>query len=107
MIKPVAPPYAPETQAALDKWMGGAPMEPLALFRVLLRHPRLADKMRPLGSLLLARLGLPPRGIARAVRARRLLSPDLVRGECGAGGARAVGGAVYWQVALSERNAGL
>jgi alkylhydroperoxidase family enzyme len=61
-IEPIEPPYSPETQAALARWMGAAPMEPLALFRVLLRHPRLAEKMWPLGSALLGRrLTLPPR----------------------------------------------
>ena len=61
-IKPLEPPYAPETADALAKWMPpGTGMPPLALFRTLARHPMLRDRMRPLGSGLLAKGTLPPR----------------------------------------------
>jgi 4-carboxymuconolactone decarboxylase len=50
-IEPLQPPYDPETEAQLAKWMPpGAPIEPLALFRTLFVHPQLAARMRPLGA---------------------------------------------------------
>ena len=58
-IAPLAPPYPPEVEASLRKWMPpGAAVEPLALFRVLQRHPALAERMRPLGALLLGKTSL-------------------------------------------------
>jgi 4-carboxymuconolactone decarboxylase len=61
-IPPLEAPYAPEVEAALAKWMPpGSPVPPLALFRVIARHPMLRDRMRPLGSGLLAHGELPPR----------------------------------------------
>ncbi|HEX6838501.1 MAG TPA: carboxymuconolactone decarboxylase family protein [Polyangia bacterium] len=58
-IAPVAPPYPPDVAASLGKWMPpGAAVEPLALFRVLQRHPALAERMRPLGAFLLGKTSL-------------------------------------------------
>ncbi|GCD94628.1 carboxymuconolactone decarboxylase family protein [Embleya hyalina] len=59
-ITPLSPPYAPETEASLARWMGAAGgREPLALFRVLEHHPDLASRMRVLGSGLLGHGTLP------------------------------------------------
>jgi alkylhydroperoxidase family enzyme len=53
-IAPLAPPYEPDTDAMLRKWMPpGSALEPLKLFRTLARHPELASRMRPLGSAIL------------------------------------------------------
>lgn len=61
-IDPLRPPYDPETEAQLQKWMPpGAPVEPLALFRTLFVHPELAARMRPLGAGLLGHGLLEPR----------------------------------------------
>jgi 4-carboxymuconolactone decarboxylase len=61
-IAPLAPPYPPEIADALGRWMPrGSPVPPLGLFRTLLRHPALADRLRPLGGFLLGRGTLPPR----------------------------------------------
>ncbi|MFB4303031.1 carboxymuconolactone decarboxylase family protein [Actinomadura sp. NTSP31] len=61
-IAPLEPPYAPEIDQALRKWMPpGAAHEPLALFRVLHRNPELASRMRVLGAGLLAHGRLPAR----------------------------------------------
>ena len=61
-ILPLEPPYAPDVAEALAKWMpAGFALPPLALFRTIARHPMLRDRMRPLGSGLLARGSLPPR----------------------------------------------
>lgn len=61
-IAPLDPPYAPNTAEVLAKWMPpGSPVPPLGLFRTLARHPMLAERMRPLGSGLLAKGSLPPR----------------------------------------------
>jgi len=50
-IAPLAPPYQPDTEAALLKWMPpGSPIEPLQLFRTLVLHDTLASRMRPLGA---------------------------------------------------------
>jgi alkylhydroperoxidase family enzyme len=50
-IAPLQPPYEPETEAMLRRWMPpGAAMEPLALFRTLAVHGELMSRMRPLGS---------------------------------------------------------
>jgi hypothetical protein len=59
-IAPVEPPYPPELDAMLRKWMPpGSPVEPLRLFRTLGVHPELAARMRPLGAGLLGH-GLVP-----------------------------------------------
>jgi 4-carboxymuconolactone decarboxylase len=61
-IPPLHPPYAPEIDAALRKWMPpGAAMEPLKLFRTLNIHGELAARMRPLGAGILAHGHLEPR----------------------------------------------
>src|SRR6266480_1699436 len=50
-IAPLEPPYEPEIEAALRKWMpAGAETEPLKLFRTLTVHDELAARMRPLGA---------------------------------------------------------
>src|SRR5581483_11214873 len=61
-IAPLEPPYDPETEAMLRKWMPpGSPLEPLALFRTLAVHDELASRMRPLGSGILGRGRIHPR----------------------------------------------
>ena len=61
-MEPLSPPYAPEVQAALEKWMPpGSGVEPLRLFRTLAKNARLADRMRGLGGALLGGSGLPLR----------------------------------------------
>jgi alkylhydroperoxidase family enzyme len=53
-IDGVTPPYEPETDRALNRWMPpGITREPLMLFKVLERHPELASRMRALGAGLL------------------------------------------------------
>src|SRR5271167_1730778 len=50
-IAPLQAPYAPDVETALSKWMPpGSPMEPLRLFRTLVVHDTLANRMRPLGA---------------------------------------------------------
>ena len=50
-IAPLKPPYPPDVEEMLRRWMPpGAPMEPLALFRTLAVHGELMSRMRPLGS---------------------------------------------------------
>jgi alkylhydroperoxidase family enzyme len=61
-IPPIEPPYEPETEAQLRKWMPpGAEVEPLKLFRTLMVHPELAARMRPLGAALLGHPTVEPR----------------------------------------------
>ena len=61
-IPPIEPPYDPETEASLRKWMPpGAEVEPLKLFRTLMVHPELAARMRPLGAALLGHPTVDPR----------------------------------------------
>lgn len=61
-IPPIQPPFAPEIRASLDKWMPpGAGVEPLELFRTIVRHERLSERMRGLGAALLGRALVPPR----------------------------------------------
>ncbi|MFD0684942.1 carboxymuconolactone decarboxylase family protein [Actinomadura fibrosa] len=61
-ITPLEPPYAPEIDEALRKWMPpDVAHEPLILFRTLHRNPELASRMRVLGAGLLAHGSLPPR----------------------------------------------
>ncbi|WP_262061770.1 carboxymuconolactone decarboxylase family protein [Streptomyces sp. STR69] len=53
-IEGVTPPYTPDTDRALHRWMPpGVIHEPLMLFKVLERHPELASRMRALGAGLL------------------------------------------------------
>jgi alkylhydroperoxidase family enzyme len=55
-IEPVPPPFSDEVAEELARWMPpGAPVDPLALFRVLARDLPLAEAMRPLGSFQLSR----------------------------------------------------
>jgi 4-carboxymuconolactone decarboxylase len=52
-IPPLTPPYEPDTEAMLQKWMSAAPeLEPLKLFRTLALHRELAPRMGSLGALL-------------------------------------------------------
>jgi alkylhydroperoxidase family enzyme len=62
-IAPLAPPYAPDVDAALAKWMPpDSAIEPLLLFRTLMVHETLASRMRPLGAGILgATATVPPR----------------------------------------------
>jgi alkylhydroperoxidase family enzyme len=102
MIPPLEPPYTPEIEAMLKKWMPpGAAVEPLALFRTLARHPMLSDRMRPLGAGLLGKgtLSLRDResiilrtcqrcgceyewGVHKAAFARDLVPDDLLTRAC-------------------------
>ncbi|MFI0354892.1 carboxymuconolactone decarboxylase family protein [Actinomadura sp. 9N407] len=68
-IAPLEPPYTPEIERSLGRWMApGAEHEPLLLFRVLHRNEELASRMFALGSGLLAhgRLAAPDREIVIA-----------------------------------------
>ena len=50
-IAPLEPPYTPDVEQMLRKWMPpGAGIEPLRLFRTLVVHESLAARMRPLGA---------------------------------------------------------
>jgi 4-carboxymuconolactone decarboxylase len=50
-IPPLEPPYEPEIETTLAKWMPpNAAMDPLRLFRTLVVHEQLASRMRPLGA---------------------------------------------------------
>src|SRR5919106_1542278 len=61
-IAPLEPPYEPELDALLKKWMPpGAATEPLRLFRTLAVHDELASRMRPLGSGILGHGRVDPR----------------------------------------------
>ncbi len=54
-IAPIDDP-SPAVAAKLTRWMPpGSPIEPLTLFRTLVRHLPLAESMRPLGSYFLGR----------------------------------------------------
>ena len=66
-ILPIEPPYSAEVGESLRKWMPpGSATEPLKLFRTLMHHPLLGDRMRPLGAAFLGRGTIP-------MRARELL----------------------------------
>jgi 4-carboxymuconolactone decarboxylase len=61
-IAPLEPPYKPEIDAILKKWMPpGAETEPLRLFRTLAVHDELASRMRPIGSGILGHGRIEPR----------------------------------------------
>lgn len=61
-IAPLEPPYEPDTEAMLRKWMPpGADVEPLALFRTLAVHDDLFARMRPLGAGILGHGRIEPR----------------------------------------------
>ena len=61
-ITPLQPPYEPEVEGLLRRWMPpGAAVEPLALFRTLAVHRDLMSRMRPLGSGILGHGTVPAR----------------------------------------------
>ena len=61
-IAPLEPPYEPEVETLLARWMPpGSGLEPLALFRVLGRHAELASRARPLGAGILGHGLVAPR----------------------------------------------
>jgi 4-carboxymuconolactone decarboxylase len=61
-IAPLEPPYEPDIDTLLKKWMPpGAATEPLALFRTLAVHDELASRMRPLGAGILGHGRVEPR----------------------------------------------
>lgn len=60
-IAPLAEPFAPDVERSLTAMMGGSGRPPLALFRTLLRNFEAGDRIRPLGSYLLAKGTLPAR----------------------------------------------
>ena len=61
-IPPLEPPYEPEIETLLKKWMPpGAASEPLRLFRTLAVHDELASRMRPLGAGILGHGRVEPR----------------------------------------------
>jgi 4-carboxymuconolactone decarboxylase len=61
-IPALEPPYEPEIEAMLQKWMPpDSGLEPLVLFRTLGVHPGLAERMRPLGAGILAHGLVEPR----------------------------------------------
>jgi alkylhydroperoxidase family enzyme len=61
-IAPLDPPYEPDTETMLRKWMPpGSDAEPLALFRTLAVHRELTARMRPLGAGILGHGLLEPR----------------------------------------------
>jgi alkylhydroperoxidase family enzyme len=50
-IAPLQPPYQPDVEASLRKWMPpGSPLEPLILFRTLAVNQELSSRMRVLGA---------------------------------------------------------
>jgi alkylhydroperoxidase family enzyme len=61
-IAPLEPPYEPEIDTLLKKWMPpGGETEPLRLFRTLAVHDELASRMRPLGAGILGHGRVAPR----------------------------------------------
>jgi 4-carboxymuconolactone decarboxylase len=61
-MSPVIPPYAPDTEKLLTKWMPpGTDLEPLRLFRLLALHHDMFDRLRPMASGLLNHGLLPAR----------------------------------------------
>jgi len=52
-LAPLEPPYDPEIARTLERMMGGAGIEPLALFRTVAHNPHVLDKFRSTGSYLL------------------------------------------------------
>jgi 4-carboxymuconolactone decarboxylase len=60
-IEPLHPPYAPDIEASLAKWMPpGSAIEPLRLFRTFAVHETLMSRMRPLGAGILGSQTVPP-----------------------------------------------
>ena len=61
-IAPLQPPYDPQLEESLRKWMPpGAEVEPLKLFRTLNVNEDLASRMRPLGAGILGHGRVQPR----------------------------------------------
>jgi 4-carboxymuconolactone decarboxylase len=61
-VPPLEPPYEPDIEATLKKWMPpNSDAEPLKLFRTLCIHPELASRMRPLGAGILGHGIVEPR----------------------------------------------
>jgi alkylhydroperoxidase family enzyme len=61
-VAPLEPPYEPEVEAILEKWMPpGSGTDPLRLFRTLAVHDDLASRMRPIGSGILGHGRVEPR----------------------------------------------
>jgi 4-carboxymuconolactone decarboxylase len=61
-LAPLEPPYEPDIEAMLQKWMPpGSPLEPLILFRTLAVHDELVARMRPLGAGILGHGRIDPR----------------------------------------------
>jgi 4-carboxymuconolactone decarboxylase len=61
-IAPLEPPYEPELEQMLRRWMPpNSPLEPLALFRTLAVHDELFSRMRPVGAGILGHGRLDPR----------------------------------------------
>lgn len=59
-IEPLAPPYTPALGALLQRITPPGAPEPLALFRVIARHPELAERMRAWGGYFLSPRALLP-----------------------------------------------
>jgi 4-carboxymuconolactone decarboxylase len=96
-IAPLEPPYSPDVEEMLRKWMPpGTEVEPLALFRTLVVHESLAARMRPLGAGILGHGLLEPRD--------RELMIDRTCARCGAEYEWGVHAAFFGPaVGLSER----
>lgn len=60
-IPPLAPPYDEELATTLKRLMGPVDAEPIALFRTLAHHPRLLERFRSTGTLLVNYGTVPPR----------------------------------------------
>src|SRR5438067_11965158 len=60
-LTPLDPPYEPDIARTLERMMGGAGVEPLALFRTVAHNPHVLDKFRSTGSYLLNFGTLDPR----------------------------------------------
>ncbi|PCI60385.1 MAG: carboxymuconolactone decarboxylase [Kordiimonadales bacterium] len=55
-ITPLSPPYTPDQEATLKKWMPpGSTIEPPLLFRLLSTNPALSESMMPIGGYFLGR----------------------------------------------------
>lgn len=76
-IEPLVPPYAPDLHALLQRITPPAAPEPLALFRVIARHPEIAERMRVWGGYFLSAKAL------LSLRDREVVI-DRVCARCGA-----------------------
>jgi 4-carboxymuconolactone decarboxylase len=60
-IAPLEPPYEPEIETSLAKWMPpNTELEPLRLFRTIVVHEELASRMRALGAGILGKSAVVP-----------------------------------------------